>query len=282
MKVRKPNFDYSNVPLYWAKNHEFAQRWNTGSLIPAYIEPFLVKVLFKCKPLLEEKRCANLLEDVNIFIKQEMEHCKSHIKFNRHYSTFGYDEIKPMEEAFAADYDRFLETTSLRFQVAYCEGFEALSAISVTAMFEEFDEFFEGANQEVVDLWRWHLAEEYEHRSVMHEVFHQLYGKNPVTGYLWRIYGFYYCMRHMSGFAKRAARMVLAKDRAGMTQEQLARSVANEKRVGKAMVRPAIRHLLEILSPFYQPARRRPPRGVQAYLGEAYPPAPVGKLPVAA
>ena len=49
MKVRKPTFDYSEVPLYWSKNHEFAQRWNAGSLIPAYIEPFLVKVLKEAK-----------------------------------------------------------------------------------------------------------------------------------------------------------------------------------------------------------------------------------------
>lgn len=271
MKVRKPVLDYSQVPLYWSRNREFAQRWNAGSFVPAYIEPFLVKVLNKAKAHIDPSRTA-LLNDVAIFIRQEMEHCKQHVKFNRRFWSFGYDELKPLEAEFAQDYERWLTTRSLRFQLAYCEGFEAMSAISVTAMFEESDEFFEDANPEVVDLWKWHLAEEYEHRSVVHEVFHALYGKNPIMAYFTRIHGLFYAIWHLNGFTNNASRILLDKDRTGMTPEELARSLENEKRARKALARPALKHLLEIISPFYQPARRKPPRGVEAYLGEGYPP----------
>ncbi|MDF8334581.1 metal-dependent hydrolase [Novosphingobium cyanobacteriorum] len=270
MKVRKPTMDYSEVPLYWSDNHEFAQRWNAGSFVPAYIEPFLVKVLNEAKPLLDTRN-KQLARDVEIFIKQEMEHCKQHVKFNRRFWSFGYDELKPLETAFAKDYDDWMKTKSLRFRLAYCEGFEAMSAISVTAIFEESDEFFETADQNVVDLWKWHLAEEYEHRCVMYDVFHQLYCKNPVTGYFWRIYGLLYAMVHLGGFTAKASKVLLDKDRSTMTPDQLAQSLENEKRAKKALGRPALKHLLEILSPFYRPARRRPPRGVDAYLGEGFP-----------
>lgn len=281
MKVRKPVIDYSEVPLYWSENHEFAQRWNAGSFIPAYIEPFLVKVLHEAKPLLDasNKKLAN---EVDIFIKQEMEHCKNHVKFNRRFWSFGYDELRPMEAAFAKDYDDWMKTKSLRFRLAYCEGFEAMSAISVTAIFEESDEFFAKADQNVVDLWKWHLAEEYEHRTVMYDVFHQLYYKNPVSGYFWRIYGLFYAMVHMGGFSARMTKVLLDKDRSTMTPEQRAQSFANEKRSKKALARPALKHLLEILSPFYSPAKRRPPRGVEAYLGEIFERVAVKAVPVPA
>jgi predicted metal-dependent hydrolase len=274
MKVRKPPLDFSQVPVFWSHNREFAQRWNAGSLVPAYIEPFLVKVLHEAKPLLTET--GPLKDDVDIFIKQEMEHCKNHIKFNRRFAQFGYDELKPVEAAYAADYDRWMKTKSLRFRLAYCEGFEAMSAISVSAIFEEADEFLEGADQQVVDLWKWHLAEEYEHRAVMHDVFHVLYGRNPISCYFWRIYGFFYAVRHIGTFANNAADVLLAKDRQGLSPEALALSIANEKRAKAALARPALHHLLQILSPFYKPAKRKPPRGVEAYLGPSYPgPAPL-------
>jgi predicted metal-dependent hydrolase len=77
MKVRKPPLDFSEVPVHWSHNREFAQRWNAGSFVPAYIEPFLVKVLTEAKPLLAGKPA--LLDEVGIFIKQEMEHCKQHM-----------------------------------------------------------------------------------------------------------------------------------------------------------------------------------------------------------
>jgi uncharacterized protein len=277
MKVRKPPLDYSNVPLYWSPNREFAQRWNAGSFIPAYIEPFLVKVMREARPYIDPSR-TELLRDMDVFIRQEMEHCKQHVKFNRHFWTFGYDELKPLETELARDYDRWFETKSLRFKLAYCEGFEAMSAISVTAIFEESDEFFEGADQQVVDLWKWHLAEEYEHRAVVHDVYHAVFGKKPVSTYFARIHGLFYAIRHLSGFADQASKVLLDKDRVGMTAEELARSRANENRARKALNRPALKHLIEIVSPFYKPVRRKPPRGVDAYLGEGYPP-PVSAVP---
>ncbi|WP_369821012.1 metal-dependent hydrolase [Novosphingobium sp. CCH12-A3] len=38
----------------------------------------------------------------------------------------------------------------------------------------------ENADPEPTNMWRWHLAEELEHRSVCSDVYHELSGLNPV------------------------------------------------------------------------------------------------------
>src|SRR3546814_6468949 len=50
MKARFPKFDFSNISAHWTPNKEFAQRANAASLIPAYIEPYPLKVMVTAKP----------------------------------------------------------------------------------------------------------------------------------------------------------------------------------------------------------------------------------------
>lgn len=265
MQVRFPKFDFSKVRPHWAPDLEFAQTYNAGSTVPAHIEPFLVKVMVKARGLLPPER-TELHKDLDIFIKQEMQHCKMHLAFNKRLREEGYEGMAEIEKDYAADYDDYLMNRSLRFNLAYCEGFEAMSAIAVTAFFEDFEPFLKGADPEAVDLWRWHLAEEYEHRTVAHDVYHALSGMNPVFTYFYRIYGFFYAVRHIRAHTNRVSEYLLEKDRAGMSAAEVERSKARQVEVQKALGRSAKRHLLAILSPFYRPESRPMPRGLDRYL----------------
>lgn len=265
MKVRLPKFDFSKALPHWSPSLEFSQIYNAGSTVPAHIEPYLVKVMVKAKPLLPPER-ADLQSDLDIFIKQEMQHCKMHLAFNKRLREEGYAEMAGLEKEYAADYDDFLKTKSLRFNLAYCEGFEAMSAIAVTAFFEDFDEFLEGADPEVSDLWKWHLAEEYEHRSVAHDVYHALSGMNPLFTYIYRVYGFLYAVHHIRKHTNKVSALLLKKDRAGMSAEEIEQSKRREAAVKAALGRSAKRHLLVILSPFYNPSKRSTPKGLNRYL----------------
>src|ERR1700689_469427 len=108
MKSRVLGFNFSTVTTYWAENKEFAQVYNGASIVPAYLEPYLCRVMIKAKPLIP----GNLFDDVDVFIKQETQHYRNHILFNKAVSTNNPD-IKPIEKRLAADYDRFLKNRSL-------------------------------------------------------------------------------------------------------------------------------------------------------------------------
>jgi predicted metal-dependent hydrolase len=263
MKVRKFEVDFSSLTPHWSGNREFAQMFNAASLCPSQIEPYLCKVLLKAKKLLPVKHAA-LQGEIDWFVEQETEHCKTHVMFNRMVSQ-GYAGIKEMERQYFADYNKLLKTKSLQFNLAYSEGFEALSALPTAAYFLEFDEFWSVSDPKVVAMWKWHLAEEFEHRNVVYDVYDALYGAGPVA-YLRRIYGLFYSARHITKYSNAFAAILLAKDREGMNAEQLAASKARQEHVKKAMSRDTWRHLLRIASPRYSPHDRQPPPGLTAFL----------------
>jgi uncharacterized protein len=267
MQVRFPKWDFSGLSAHWAPHREFAQMHNAASTVPAYIEPYLLKVMRLAKAKIDPANAA-LHGKLDVFIKQEMQHCKLHLAFNKAIRADGYEGMLAIEREYEADYERFLRTKSLRFNLAYSEGFEAMSSIAVTNFFEEFDGFMDGADPRAVAMWKWHLAEEYEHREVAHEVYHALYGGNRLFAWAYRLYGFYCAITHIRRHTARVADYLLSIDRAGMTETELATSIERQKGVAAATSRRAREHLKAILSFNYDPASRPAPRGVLSLLDQ--------------
>jgi predicted metal-dependent hydrolase len=265
MKARFPKFDFSQVKAHWAPNPEFSQNFNSASLIPAYVEPYLLKVMKRAQKQLNPAN-ARLLEEVDIFCKQEMQHCKHHINYNKAIRSQGYEGLKPFEDAIQADYDRFLNSKSLRFNLAYCEGFEAMSASACEAWFEDYDDLLDGADLMTADMWRWHLAEEFEHRTVCSDVYNELCGLNPAARYFYRLYGYFYALKHLGAFQSATSAYLLRTDRAEMTPAELQESLTRQKALKKRLLKSALPAMLKVLSPFYDPAKRRSPRGHEAFL----------------
>lgn len=264
MQVRFPKWDFSKVRAHWAPNHEFAQMQNAASTVPAYIEPYLVKVMQLAQAALPPEH-VRLHRELTIFIKQEMQHCRQHLLFNKSLRADGYEGMLAIEKEYEADYNRFLKTKSLRFNVAYSEGFEAISSVAVDNFFEDFGEFLEGADPEAVELWKWHLAEEFEHREVAHDLYHALFGRGPVA-YVYRVWAFFYAVKHIRAHVRKIQDYLLSKDREGMSPDELAASIARQKRVQEVTARHAVQHLKRIVSPFYKPADRIAPTGLQDVL----------------
>lgn len=265
MKVRFPKFDFSQIRAHWAPNVEFAQGFNAASLVPAYVEPYLLKVMKIAQTKIDPNK-TKLIEELDIFCKQEMQHCKQHLIFNKVLREQGYEGLKPFEDKIRDDYERFLKTKSLRFNLAYCEGFESMSASACEAWFEDYDDFLQGADPVAVDLWRWHLAEEFEHRTVCSDVYHELSGLNPVSEYFYRVYGYFYALVHLGKFTKAASAYLMEKDRAGMSPEALQASMERQKVIKQRVMKRMKPMMRQILSPFYDPAKRREPRGHREYL----------------
>jgi uncharacterized protein len=264
MKVRQLNIDFSNSPTHWAPNPEFAQQRNATSMIPVHVEPYLVKVMIKAREALGPGH-AKLKDEIGIFIKQETQHYKQHQRFNDKLYAAGYDELPQLEKELADDYKRFLATKSLKFNLAYSEGFETLGPANLLAMFRNYDGLLDGADQTVVDLWKWHMVEEYEHRSTVHDTYHALYGRNFFT-WLYRLYGLWTAVRHLGSWGNGAAAYMLAKDREKMNAQELAASQARAREGKRKFGRLLLPYLLRALSPFYHPSRIAPPPGLEDYI----------------
>jgi predicted metal-dependent hydrolase len=222
-------------------------------IVPAYVEPFLIKVMKRAKSQLDPARDADLIRDIDIFNKQEGQHFKFHRAYMKMLHDHGYDAIKEHERAYEADYDRFLATKSLRWLLAYCEGFEATgSGTAATWVDERNADMLAGAQRLPIELWRWHLAEEYEHRMVAFNLYHRLYGKGRVRAYLYRVFGFFTSAAHIQKYVLRTQKTMIDTDRATMTEEEIAKSKQRARQSQRQSAKQSL-GVLRALSPFYTP-----------------------------
>jgi len=268
MKARSPRIDYSAVRPHWTKNHEFAHHQNATSTIPTYIEPYLIKVMNRAKEALPERE-VELRQMIDMFNIQEGQHARQHAVFNRRIREF-YPDILPLEMKLKAELETFLETKSLRFNVAYCEGFESMGPPAAKIWFEDSDEYLEGADYEPVAMWKWHMAEEFEHREVCYRVFKRLYARNPFTwiwnGWLYRIYVLRFVLKHLGEYTNEVRKVMVKQDRRNMTPEELAQSRENMGAVIDMLKYKLLPLIKPAFSPFYDPAKKKTPRGMDEYL----------------
>lgn len=245
---RRPKFNFDNTPLVWSKHPEFAMIWNAQSTAAPYAEPYLNKVMLLAKDKLGGKD-SPMAEEIDNFVRQEAIHYQMHIRFNERFYKAGYD-VKEQEAALKADYDEMLGKRSLAFNAGYCTGFENFTLFTAKFMFETADDLFEGAEASGGDIWLWHLAEEFEHRCVAHNVFAAVSGN-----YFMRIYGTLYSYFHLNKRLGEMTKITLGKFRAGMSDEERAASLRREKEYKSRYARFALPRMLAILVPFYDPAR---------------------------
>ena len=266
MQVRVPNFDFTGMTPHWAPNIEVVQAVNAIGIIPAYIEPFLIKVMRRAVEQLDPVADAELLRDIDLFNKQEGQHYKLHRAFNAMIRT-SYPDMTRYEKAYEEDYERFLQTKSLRWLLAYCEGFESIGSSTAQLWVDGQMESKLGAEPSpAIDLWKWHLAEEYEHRTVAHRVYHRLYGEPRIAAWLYRIRGVVICARHMGQRTSALRDYLLRADRERMTEQQRRESQQRERAATKATNRENLRLLAHAFSPFYDPAELPPPSNIAEVL----------------
>ncbi len=104
--------------------------------------------------------------EIRAFVKQEVNHTREHLAFNRAATAAGYDMAK-----IDAWVEHMLGTVYARPKHAWLAVTIALEHF--TAMFaHEFlahPEHFMGAATEQAELWRWHAVEELEHKGVAYD-----------------------------------------------------------------------------------------------------------------
>ena len=104
--------------------------------------------------------------EIQAFIKQEVIHTREHVAFNRHVTDQGYDVSlleRHIDEALALTKGR-PPIASLAATMAL-EHFTAMLAHQLIAN----PRHLAGGDEQAAALWRWHAAEEIEHKGVAYD-----------------------------------------------------------------------------------------------------------------
>lgn len=180
--ARAVKFDWSNVPLQYIPGEWYATHfWNVMHLVLPEGERAMADVFARALPFIDDPR---LHEEVVGFVGQEATHASSHESFRDYLVTHGVD-IEPI-------------LRRIRFAVGVVFGDHGLTGragkawlnerLGIYAAAEhftavvgewlldntEFDRL--GVDPTMLDLLRWHGAEELEHRNVAFDAFQYVDG----------------------------------------------------------------------------------------------------------
>ena len=172
------------------------------SLLLPYLEPYLIRTMTEARKRVTDPALA---ADLDLFNGQEGQHYRQHILFNRAIRRQGFPGLAALEAAVDADYRRYTQTRSLRWNLAYAEGFEAFTSAMARFTFEEG--LTARMHPAARELYEWHLLEELEHRTVAFDVYAHVCG-----GYLYRLVIGLFAQWHLNRFVLRAAFQMLGAD----------------------------------------------------------------------
>ncbi len=178
------------------------------SLTMPYLEPYLIRTF---RSVADDITHAGLAADVREFIGQEAQHFQNHRRVNdmikRQLGDDVAGELQAAEDRLDADYRRFSTSKSRRFNLAYAEGFEAMTCAMAMTMFAEAEtgERPESHFGPWQALWAWHAAEEIEHRTVAFDVYEDLEGSYP-----YRVAGSLRAQAHFHRAVDRMQRILLS------------------------------------------------------------------------
>jgi predicted metal-dependent hydrolase len=109
---------------------------------------------------------AKLAEEIKAFTTQEVIHSREHLAFNRRAADAGYDLTRLEQRV-----EQRLAITASKppiVSLAATMGLEHFTAILAHQLLLN-PLHLEGADREAADLWRWHAAEEIEHKGVAYD-----------------------------------------------------------------------------------------------------------------
>lgn len=173
-------------------------------LYVAYLEPFFVKSL---RRVMDQIRDEALREDADRFSRQEAQHYRRHMDFNKAVFRHGYPGLEQRVEMLRRDFEGFLGNRSDRFRIGYIEGFESFTTQFALRTLASGLYDHRHTVRAVGDLFKWHMLEEVEHRNVAFDVYEHLYGD-----YLYRARMCWVSQHHMFRFIADCAGLMSSAD----------------------------------------------------------------------
>ena len=183
LRARAVQFDWSGLPLVWIPGEVFASHFiNVLHLLLPEGERWFVKCFSEALELIDDEQ---LREDVIGFIGQEGMHAVSHQGVQDYFNDHGLDtrpyvrEIEALFRRILGDRDLDGEARQewLIERLALIAGLEHLTAVLGHWILNSPALDAAGADETMLDLLRWHGAEEVEHRAVAYDVYNHVDGR---------------------------------------------------------------------------------------------------------
>jgi hypothetical protein len=192
IRPRQVRFDWRATPLHWIAGDPFtAHTIDVLHLLLPAGERWFVEVCREALPLVGDP---SLREDLRAFMGQEAIHSRVHTGVLDHLRAHGLETAAftrsvdwMFERLLDEDRGRWLPRSSWRrFRLAIVAAAEHFTCVLGKWILEQRALEEAGADPVMLDLLRWHGAEEVEHRSVAFDTFQHLGGR---ARYLWRLAG---------------------------------------------------------------------------------------------
>lgn len=167
MELRNVRLDMDTVPRHWLAGRRSVTLFldNLSTFFPLG-ERFFVQAVNAHRRFVTDPR---LGAEVRAFVGQEGAHSREHARYNRRLCELGY----PIE-ALEGGVDRLLRRAARvlppRTQLAATCALEHLTAL-MAHMLLDHPRVLAGADPTMAALWRWHAAEEGEHKAVAFDVY---------------------------------------------------------------------------------------------------------------
>jgi predicted metal-dependent hydrolase len=173
LEARDVEFDWANLPFHYVPNEPLATHvLNVLHLLLPAGEEFFVEVFKKTLPLIKDDQ---LRLDVQGFIGQEAMHSQAHSRVLAHFDAQGVDltpftgQIKWLFEQLLGEKPRRSmrrQRSWLLEQVSFISAIEHYTAVLGEWILNSPQLDVVGTDPVMLDMLRWHGAEEVEHKAV--------------------------------------------------------------------------------------------------------------------
>jgi predicted metal-dependent hydrolase len=188
---RQVRFDWSNLPLHWVPDDPFTTHMlNVLHLLLPEGERHFIKAVLEASSLVDDP---DLEAAIKPFIQQESWHAWAHQVVLDHLAEEGIDtkaytdRLGKLLSRTLGDAPKFFPPPLKRWwlyrRLADVASLEHFTAVLGQWVLQNRGLDYAGANPAMLDLLRWHGAEEVEHRSLVYDVYQNVCGSYLIRAF---------------------------------------------------------------------------------------------------
>lgn len=223
MHVREFSFrDLDAIPQYWNMGNPILTHFeNAFSIMIPPGEKFFIDSVRHYERRVHDDEGRDL---IRVFVRQEGLHSRAHDRFNASFAKFGID-VRSQQRYADRVFRRMRRWLPWRIQLGITVFAEHLTAVGAHTLLDD-PEAADEMDPQMLEFWRWHAAEELEHKSVAFDLFAKVGG-----GYLTRMVAVLAAVSFLAVPMLRITRAMMNDDPHVPTRAERKRAAAVQRRI---------------------------------------------------